>query len=259
MYIAEGVPTIILGIITFFVLTDTPEKATFLTDEEKNWLSRRLAAERAAKDAVRTHSMWQTLIDPKVLLLSLNYLGIVTASLGLLLFAPQIIKAVGNTGNMNVGWLTMIPYIAGGVALLTWGHISDKLNERRIALLVACVLSTGGLILTGLTLGSYWSLVGMSLATIGFYGSKGPFFAMPPMFLSGAALAAGVAWINSLGNLGGFFGPWYMGVIKDYTGSFAAGFYGLAALCLLSSLVCAFLLHIPDVRPVAGAKLSAAE
>ena len=259
MYIAEGVPTIVLGVITFFVLTDTPEKATFLSDDEKNWLSRRLIAERVAKDKVGTHTLLQTMINPKVLLLALNYIGIVTASLGMLIFIPQIIKSIGQSDNMTVGWLTMIPYICGGISLVVWGRISDRMNERRWNLLGACILSTGGLVLAGCTLGSYWALVGMSLAAMGFYGSKGPFFAMPPMFLSGAALAAGIAWINSLGNLGGFFGPWYVGAMKDATGSFAGGLYGLALLSLVSAVVCAIFLHIPDPRPVAGAKLAAAE
>ncbi|MEA2847460.1 MAG: transporter, family, tartrate transporter, partial [Rhodospirillaceae bacterium] len=114
-------------------------------------------------------------------------------------------------------------------------------------LLIACILSTGGLVMAGLTMGTWWSLVGMSLAAMGFYGSKGPFFAMPPMFLSGTALAAGFAWINSIGNLGGFFGPWWVGLMKDWTGSFAGGLYGLAVLSLVSAVVCALFLHIPDV------------
>ena len=84
------------------------------------------------------------------------------------------------------------------------------------------------------------------LATMGFYGSKGPFFAMPAMFLSGASLAAGFAWINSIGNLGGFFGPWWIGVMKDATGSFAGGLFGLALLSFLAALVCAFFLDIPN-------------
>ena len=87
---------------------------------------------------------------------------------------------------------------------------------------------------------------GMSIAAMGFYGSKGPFFAMPPIFLAGAGLAAGIAWINSLGNLGGFFGPWYVGLMKDWTGSFAGGLYGLALFGLISAFVCAFFLHIPN-------------
>jgi len=84
---------------------------------------------------------------------------------------------------------------------------------------------------------------------MGFYGSKGPFFAMPPMFLSGAGLAAGIAWINSLGNLGGFFGPWYVGTMRDLTGSYAGGLYGLALLGLVAAIVCALFLHIPNRLP----------
>jgi ACS family tartrate transporter-like MFS transporter len=86
----------------------------------------------------------------------------------------------------------------------------------------------------------------MSIAAMGFYGSKGPFWAMPPMFMTGTAAAVSIAWINSIGNLGGFFGPWYVGVMRDATGSYAGGLYGLALLCLVSTLVCALVLDIPD-------------
>ena len=130
--------------------------------------------------------------------------------------------------------------------MLGWGRASDRLNERRWHLLIACVFAAGGLILAGMTMGTWWALAGMSIAAMGFYGSKGPFFAMPPMFLSGTGLAAGIAWINSLGNLGGFFGPWYVGVMKDLTGSFSGGLYGLALTGLISAFVCAFFLHIPN-------------
>src|SRR5471030_2122245 len=235
MYIAEAIPTVVIGVITFFVLTDKPEQAKFLTAEERNWLVTTIAAERRATEAVRKFSLWQALYNPKVLLLSLNYFGIVTASLGMLIFIPQMIKSMGNFSNMTVGWLTMVPYICGAIALVVWGRISDHMNERRWNLLIGCVLATVGLVTAGLTLGSYWSLVGMSIATVGFYGSKGPFWAMPPMFLSGTALAGGIAWINSIGNFGGFFGAWYVGVMKDATGSFAGGLFGLALLCLVAA------------------------
>ncbi|HEY6715840.1 MAG TPA: MFS transporter [Reyranella sp.] len=246
MYIAEAIPTVLMGVATFFVLTDRPEQAKFLTPEERQWLSTKLAAERAAKEAVRTYSLWQAMINPKVLLLAINYVGLGTASVGMVIFIPQIIKSIGQTDNMTVGWLTMIPYICGAIALVVWGRISDHMNERRWNLLIGCVLATVGLVTAGLTLGSYWSLVGMSIATVGFYGSKGPFWAMPPMFLSGTALAGGIAWINSIGNLGGFFGAWYVGVMKDATGSFAGGLFGLALLCLVAAVVCALFLHIPN-------------
>jgi MFS transporter, ACS family, tartrate transporter len=246
MYIAEGVPTVLIGIVTLFVLTDKPEQAKFLTVEEKAWLSAKLASERKAKEAVRVFSMLQGMFDLKVLLLALNYFGIVVASLGVLFFVPQIIKSIGVTSNMTVGWLTMIPYISGGIGLVAWGFVSDRMNERRWNLLGACVISTIGLIIAGMTMGSWWSMVGLSIATFGFYGSKGPFWSMPPMFLTGTAAAASIAWINSIGNLGGFFGPWYVGVVKDLTGSYSGGLYGLAFLCVISAVVCALFLDIPD-------------
>jgi ACS family tartrate transporter-like MFS transporter len=247
MYIAEGLPTIVLGVLCYFVMTNKPEQATFLTRQEKDWLAAKIAGERKAKEAVRTYSMLESMWNPKVLLLALNYFGIVTSSLGLLFFIPQIIKSLGTMTNMQVGWLTMIPYICAGVALVVWGHLSDKKNERRWHLLAACVLSTCGLVLAGLTMGTWWAMIGVCMATMGFYGSKGPFFAMPAMFLSGTSLAAGFAWINSIGNLGGFFGPWWIGIMKDATGSFSGGLYGLALLSLMSSIVCALFLQIPDV------------
>jgi ACS family tartrate transporter-like MFS transporter len=252
MYIAEAIPTVFIGVITFFVLTDRPEQAKFLTAEERNWLVTKIAAERRATEAVRKFTLWQALYNPKVLLLALNYVGIVTASLGMLIFIPQMIKSMGNYSNMTVGWLTMIPYICGAIAMVVWGRISDRMNERRWNLFIGCVFSTVGLVIAGMTIGSWWALVGMSIAAMGFYGSKGPFFAMPPMFLSGAGLAAGIAWINSIGNLGGFFGPWYVGVMKDLTGSFAGGLYGLALLGLIAAIVCALFLHIPNRLPSAA-------
>ena len=246
MYIAEGIPTVLIGVLTLFVLTDRPEQARFLSAAEKTWLAATLRAERRAKDAVRTFTLWQALFNPKVLLLSLNYLGIVTASLGMLFFIPQIIKSLGNFSNMTVGWLTMIPYICGGISMVTWGLISDRMNERRWNLLAACIVSTAGLVIAGMTMGTWWALVGMSIAAIGFYGSKGPFWAMPPMFLTGMAAAGAIAWINSIGNLGGFFGSWHVGFMKDLTDSYAGGLYGLALFGVVSAFVCAFFLQIPD-------------
>ena len=246
MYILEGIPTVLIGILVLFVLTDKPEQAKFLTVEEKAWLAGQLASERRAKDAVRKISLWQSFFNPKVMLLSLNYLGIVTASLGMLIFIPQIIKSIGVTSNMTVGWLTMIPYLCAAVSLVVWGHISDRMNERRWNLFWTCILSTAGLVMAGLTMGTWWALLGMTIAACGFYGSKGPFWAMPPMFLTGPAAAAAIAWINSIGNLGGFFGPWYVGFMKDATGSYAGGLYGLALFGFIAALVCAFFLNIQN-------------
>jgi len=246
MFIMEAIPTVLLGFLTLLYLTDKPAQAKFLTAAERNWLVAKLESERDAKDAVRTFSLWRAMIDPKVLLLSLNYLGIVTASLGMLIFIPQIIKSLGVTSNMTVGWLTMIPYICAAIGMVLWGFVSDRMQERRWNLFWACVVSTAGLVMAGFGMGTWWALVGMTIAAIGFYGSKGPFWSMPPMFLTGTAAAGAIAWINSIGNLGGFFGPWYVGAMRDLTGSFAGGLYGLALFGLIAAIVCALFLYIPN-------------
>jgi MFS transporter, ACS family, tartrate transporter len=249
MYILEAIPTVLLGIAFFFYMTDRPAQARWLSNEERAWLAATLDEEHRLIEARRKVSLLRAFWDPKVLLLSLNYLGIVTASLGMLIFLPQIIKQLGFT-NMQVGWITMIPYFCGAVGMVCWGWVSDRMGERRFNLVGACVLATIGLVMCGLFTGSYWSLAGMSIAAIGFYGSKGPFWSMPSMFLTGSASAAGIAWINSLGNLGGSIGPFVVGWVKESTGSFAGGLYALAAFSLMSAVVAALWLHIPRAVPV---------
>jgi ACS family tartrate transporter-like MFS transporter len=256
MYIAEAVPTVLIGITVLFYITDRPAQARWLSDDERAWLAATMDTERERIEAHRKIGLLRALWEPKVLLLALNYLGIVTASLGMLLFLPQIIKQLGFT-NMQVGWVTMIPYLCGCVSMIVWGWISDRMGERRWNLFGACILSAAGLIIAGMTVGTYWSLIGMSMAAAGFYGSKGMFWSMPPMFLTGMAAATGIAWINSLGNLGGFFGPSIVGWVKDETGSFAGGLYALAGFALMSAVVAALWLHIPR-RTVAAPQLGIA-
>ncbi len=245
MFIAEAVPTILVGVFILFFVTDRPHLAHWLGDDERAWLISTLETERGLVEAKHKVSLWQSFWDSKVLLLTLNYFGIVGASIGMLLFVPQIVKQLGLT-NMQVGWVSMIPYLCGAVAMLAWGWYSDRTGERRWNLFWACMTATVGLIIAGQSVGTVWALVGMSIAAIGFYGSKGPFWSMPSMILTGTAAASGIAWINAIGNLGGFFGPTMVGWAKSYTGSFAGGLYALAALSLLSAVVSALWLNIPN-------------
>ena len=244
MYVLEAIPTVLIGISVFFYLTDKVTDAGWLNSEERRWLGERIGAERRQIEAQHRVSMLQSFWDPKVLWLSLNYIGIVTASLGMLLFLPTIVKELGIT-NMQVGWVTMIPYTCGAIAMVFCGWLSDRIGDRRWSLFWTCVLSAVGLIMAGLTIGTWWSVVGMSIAAAGFYGTKGPFWAMPTMFLTGSAAASGIAWINSLGNLGGFFGPSMVGWARELSGSYAGGLYALAACAVVSGLISLFVLRIP--------------
>jgi MFS transporter, ACS family, tartrate transporter len=244
MYILEAAPTVLLGVVVLLYVTDRPNQAHWLRSEERDWLIATLAHERQSIEQRRRVSLWESFLDSKVLLLSLNYFGIVAASLGMLLFLPQMVKQLGLT-NMQVGWVSMIPYICGAIGLLAWGWLSDRMGERRWNLFLGCLVAGLGLVIAGKFMGTPWAVVGMSIAAVGLYGTKGPFWSMPSMFLTGTAAASGIAWINSLGNLGGFFGPTMVGWVKDYTGSFAGGLYVLAGLAVLSAAVTAFWLHIP--------------
>ncbi len=246
IYILEAVPTVVIGVWVLFLLTDSPAKAAWLTDAERDWLTNRLQTERRAVEAGGRYSILQSMVNPKVLLLSVNYLGIVTASLGLLLFAPQIIKSLGDNSNMIVGYATSLAYVCGAVSMFAFGWLSDRLGDRRWLLFVTCVMSSAGLAIAAATMGTWWALVGMCLATAGFYGTKGPFWAMPTMMLTGAAAASGLAFINAFGNIGGAVGPAIVGWLKNTTGSYAGGLYGLAAFTAVSALIAAVALHIPD-------------
>ena len=177
-------------------------------------------------------------------------------SLGLLLFIPQIIKSLGAT-NMGTGYATALAYVCGAISMVTWGWISDRMGERRWNLFWACALSTVGLVLAGAAMGTWWSLVGMCVATAGFYGTKGPFWSMPSMLLTGTAAAGGIAWINSIGNVGGALGPAIVGWLKDTTGSYSGGLYGMAVFTGVSALIAAVALHIPRQAPVHGDTVAA--
>ena len=246
IYLLEAAPTIVLGFFVLVMMTDNPAVAKWLTPRERTWLTDTLAYERKAVETGGKYSVVQGMMNPKVLLLSVNYFGIVTASLGLLLFAPQIIKSLGNTSTMGIGYATSLAYVCGAISMFSFGWLSDRLGDRRWLLFATCTMSSGGLAIAAATMGTWWSLAGMCIATAGFYGTKGPFWAMPTMILTGAAAAGGLAFINAFGNIGGAVGPALVGWLKDATGSYAGGLYGLAAFTAVSALIAAFALHIPQ-------------
>ncbi|MBV9554950.1 MAG: MFS transporter [Alphaproteobacteria bacterium] len=248
MYLMEAAPAVILGIVVLLYLTDRPEQAGWLSADEKAWLGGELARERREVEAVRTYSMWQSMYNPRVLALAVIYFGVAAASVGLVMFLAQIVKELG-LSNLMTGYVSSIPYIIGTVGMIVLGHITDRTRERRWNCFVACLIAVFGLALAGYTLGTWVSLVGLSIATVGFYGMKPSFWPMPSLFLTGTAAAAGIAWINAVGNLAGTVTPFVVGWAKDTTGSFAGGLYVLAGFALLSAAVT--LLALPNDRKTA--------
>jgi ACS family tartrate transporter-like MFS transporter len=236
LFIIEGVPSVLLGIVTWFYLTDKPEHADWLTVEQKAWLSSRLTAEVAAKQAARHMTLGEALSSPKVIMLSLIYFCFVAALYGMQFWLPQIVKAFGLT-NAQTGFVTAIPYLFGTIAMILWARHSDASRER--------VMHVGApffLIAIALGVSSYLSdptatMVALTFAAIGVFCVFAVFWTLPTAWLSGTAAAGAIALINSIGNLAGFGGPYLIGWIKDSTGSTANGLLALAVLPLIGGLL----------------------
>jgi MFS transporter, ACS family, tartrate transporter len=236
VFILEAVPAIALGIIVLFYMTDKPEKARWLADEERTWLVEAMNAERSNKAATAHHSIWRGLADLRVLALSLVYFGTSAGLYTLGIWAPQIIKGFGLT-NMQVGLFNAIPPTVAVIAMYLWSWHSDRQNERTWHVVVACLAAAIGLALAGVSSTVLAVITALTLVNVGISAAKPPLWSMPTLFLSGPAAAAGIATINSIGNLGGFVGPAMIGWIKDLTGSFLGGLYFVAGLLVISALV----------------------
>jgi ACS family tartrate transporter-like MFS transporter len=235
MFVGEGLPTALVGVTVLFLLTERPAEAKWLTETERTWLTETLRHETRGIEQVRTHSILSALTNPRVLILSLIFAGIGMAGVGTVLFLPQILKAIG-VSNTQAGLLTAVPYIPGTIAIVACGHLSDRVADRYWTLVVTCGCATIGMLLAAALHDSLWVLAAFSVATVGFYGMKSPFWPLPSTFLTGSALAAGLALINSLGNFAGYLGPIAVGWAKDATGTFQAGLYVLAGAAFVSTV-----------------------
>lgn len=236
LFLVEALPAVLLGFVVLGYMTDRPEQARWLADEERSWLVQAMNAERTGKAAVASHSIWRGLADIRVLALSLIYFGTSAGLYTLGVWAPQIIKQFG-LSSLVVGFLNAVPPTVAVVAMILWARHSDRTGERNWHVVLACLLSAAGLALAGLATSVVAVLAALTLVNVGISSSKPPLWSMPTMFLSGSAAAAGIATINSIGNLGGFVGPAVIGWIKDRTGSFDGGLYFVAGLLVISAVL----------------------
>ena len=251
MFLVEGLPSVLLGVVVLRYMTDRPSAASWLTTEEKAWLEGALDRERHEVEALHSRiSVWRAFVDPRVLALSLVYFGIGTATYGIVYFLPQIIKGWGLT-NLQTGFVSSIPDIVGTTGMIVWGHFSDRSSDRRRGVAAALLVCSIGLFGLGLFGASAWSLIAMALVSIGINASRPMFWTLPSMFLSRAAAAGGIALINALGNLGGIAGPSMLGWVKEVTGSFAGGLYFLGLCTLIASVVVLVAIGSPRRVPVA--------
>ncbi len=235
MFVGEGIPTALIGITVLFFLTERPSEAKWLEPDQRAWLDDRLRRETHAIEQVRSFGVLSAMTNPRLLILTVIFAGIGMAGVGTVLFLPQILKSIGVT-NTQAGLLTSVPYVFGTIAIVVCGHLSDKVADRYWTLVVTCGIATIGMLLAAMLHDSLWVLAAFSVATIGFYGMKSPFWPLPSTFLTGSALAAGLALVNSLGNFAGYLGPIAVGYAKDATGNFEAGLYVLAGAAFVSTM-----------------------
>jgi MFS transporter, ACS family, tartrate transporter len=236
MFLIEAAPAVLLGIVVLFYMTDRPEKATWLPDDQRAWLVAEMNAERAAKQVAARHGILAGLADIRVLALATIYFGTSAGLYTLGIWAPQIIKSFG-LSTMAVGFLNGVPPTLAVIAMILWARHSDGTGERTWHVVIACLVAALGLLLAGGAASVAAVIAALSLVNIGISAAKPPLWAMPTMFLSGSAAAVGIATINSIGNLGGFVGPWAIGWIKDRTGSFTGGLIFVAGLLFLSAIL----------------------
>jgi D-galactonate transporter len=238
LFILEGIPAIVMGVITIFYLTDWPAQARWLPADERSWITEQLQREKQAKNRRHSFSVWGALRNRDVILLTLCYFCAMTGSYGIAFWLPTILKRLSGLSDLKVTLLAALPYIAAFVTQQLNGWHSDRTGERRwhaalpvflcaLALSLAVVNSSRPAVSIGL-----FVLVGAS-----FYGFQPCFWAVPTLFLSESAAAASIGLINSVGNLGGFVGPLVMGYLVGRTHNFSAGLWYLVGSLIMSGIL----------------------
>ena len=224
LLILEGAPAIFGGVLTYFLLPGGPQEAKFLTGEEKEWIGAELGREEQQKLEHRQYSALEALTSGRVWHLVLIYFGITMGNYALQSWTPQLVRSLSSLySNSTIGLLVTIPNLAGLAAMIVVSGNSDRELERRYHVAIPAIVAASALVLLGATRSPFYSLTLLSFLAAGLYSAFGPFWALPSEFLTGYSAAAGIALINSVGNLGGFAGPYLIGAIATRTGSLYRG------------------------------------
>jgi len=248
LFVIQGLPPVLLGVLALKVLTDKPAQARWLTEAERRALTEKIAAEAKATKAVGYSDLGQALTRPRVLALGALYFLMVTGLYGIGFWMPQVIETFGLTP-LQVGFLTAIPYLFAAIAMVVWGRHSDRSGERRWHIAVPLFLAAAAFAWSAYSGPLLPTMIALTLATLGFYAAFGPFWSLPTALLTGTGAAAGIALVNSMGNVAGFTGAYIVGVLKQATGSFSAALLFLAAALALGGLLALCFKSLQDPRP----------
>jgi ACS family tartrate transporter-like MFS transporter len=239
LFLAEGLPTVLLGISVLFVLKDGPAKAEWLKPEEKLWLEGELERDRALYGAGEHHNLLDVFRMPAVWMLAGVYVIIQIGVYVVNLWMPLILTSLADGGISSdaslIARYATVPYVLAAIFTVVVGWSSDRWNERKGHLAGCMFLAAVGFAWTALTPNVAVALCALSLAAMGLWSTMGPFWALMTRMVKGAAAAGGVAMITTLGGLGGFIGPYMTGRLRDATHSFSGGLYAIAALALCAT------------------------
>ncbi len=232
LFVLEGIPAVVLGVVTWMWLPDRPRDVRWLSEREQRHVEQRVADEDAATRArnAGANSLYTALMHPTVWLLAFVLFACQCGSYGLTLWIPQIVRGLSGQSDLVVGFVSAIPYIAATLAMLYVGASSDRSGERFMHVALPSFIGAAGFAASALLVSPVPGMIALTIAAMGDLSTRGPFWALPSRFLSGSALAAGIALINTAGSLGGFVGPTMVGYVKQATGGFAGGLLFLAAL-----------------------------
>jgi ACS family tartrate transporter-like MFS transporter len=236
LYLLEGTPAVLLGVLCMIWLTDTPEKANWLAPAEREWLVATMQAEHDGTPRHKHESRWRLLLNPMLLAYAAIFFGVTAGTYGLSIWLPLIVKTPG-LSNLQTGLLVAIPFGFGCIATIYWGRRSDRMQERVWHTALPAFMSAIGLGACLLLHSTPLQIASLSLASLGLYGVKGPFWALVTEQMASADAAPGIAVITSLAGLAGFVGPYAIGWIRTATGSFELGLAFLAFLCLVSGVL----------------------
>ncbi|HUK32118.1 MAG TPA: MFS transporter [Candidatus Acidoferrum sp.] len=237
LFLIEGAPAIVLGFILPFVLSDRPEHAAWLTNEDRSALSSLLESEGNRPTQSGQISILQIIFRAETWLLCGAYFALICGSLGTGIWLPLVIKNFSGLGNFQVSVLTAIPYLVAAVAMFFVGALSDMARKPHATFAAVVLAAAAALAFSTQTHQVFLSIALLSVAFAGIYSAFGPFWAMPGRSLSGPTAAAAIAFINSFGNLGGFFGPYVSGLAKQYSGNFTAGTLFIASVLFVGGLL----------------------
>ncbi len=252
LFLLEGVPAVVLGLVVLGFLTDRPELAVWLEPNERHWLAERIAREQRAAHARHGVDLKAALVHPTVWLLGLMLFACQCGSYGLTLWIPQIVSGLSGLPDFTVSMISALPYVAAALGMIAIGASSDRTGERFLHIAVPSALGAVGFILSAYFTSPLPGMIALTVAAVGDLGTRGPFWALPTRFLTGSAAAAGIALINTMASLGGFVGPSAVGLVRQITGSFAGGLVFLALLLLLAAGAALVLRRAPSLADAEG-------